>query len=106
MPLLDGIGATERIVVGGKSTKVLVITTFDLGASVYDALRAGASPREREVLLEPARGRSNREISAELHIAVETVKTHAAEILRKLGLRDRIRALVFAYEKGLVFRGD
>ena len=161
MPVLDGIGATERIVAGWP-TKVLVLTTFDLDAYVYDALRAGASgfllkdvtgprlvegvrlvaegamllgpevsrrlvedfasrrtasrpgdgelalagsgvsPREREVLLELARGRSNAEIAAALFIGVETVKSHVAEILRKLEFRDRIQAVVFAYEKGLV----
>jgi DNA-binding NarL/FixJ family response regulator len=164
MPVLDGIGATAQIVAGWP-TRVLVLTTFDLDAYVYDALRAGASgfllkdvtadrlvegvrlvaegsmllgpeasrrlvrdvasrrtsssgtgeqaldvagvsAREREVLLELARGRSNAEISANLHIGVETVKTHVGEVLRKLGLRDRIQAVVFAYENGLVFPGE
>jgi len=63
---------------------------------------AVVSAREREVLLEIARGRSNAEIAQALFIGVETVKIHVAEILRKLGLRDRIQAVVFAYENGLV----
>jgi DNA-binding NarL/FixJ family response regulator len=160
MPELDGIEAT-RLITRDHDTRVLILTTFDLDAYVYDAIRAGASgfllkdvtadrlvdgvrmiaegsmllgpavsrrlvadfaarpearpataptvaslsPRESEVLQELARGRSNAEIAADLHIAAETVKSHVAEVLRKLGLRDRIQAVVFAYEHGLVQPG-
>lgn len=158
MPRLDGIEAT-RVVTAELPTRVLILTTFDLDAYVFEAIRAGASgfllkdvtaerlvegvrlvaegsmllgpavtrrlvddfaargaakpctdlaplsPRERDVLMGLARGRSNAEIAVDLVVATETVKSHVAEVLRKLGLRDRIQAVVWAYEHGLVRPG-
>ncbi|MEI5032100.1 response regulator transcription factor [Streptomyces sp. S1A(2023)] len=164
MPLLDGIEATRRLAgPGGEDApKVLVVTTFNVDAYVYDALRAGASgfllkdappaelvngirtvargeallapavtrqlighfaqhlrpaeasrparqdvvraltPRELEVLQLIAEGLSNAEIAVSMYITPETVKTYVSRILAKLGLRDRVQAVVLAYRVGLV----
>ncbi|MGW5401090.1 response regulator [Streptomyces sp. NPDC003952] len=165
MPLLDGIQATRHLagpdVKDTTPPRILVVTTFNVDAYVYDALRAGASgfllkdapptelvnairtvargeallapavtrhlighfaghlrpagttdaarndvvraltPRELEVLQHIAEGLSNREIATIMYITPETVKTYVSRILAKLGLRDRVQAVVLAHRTGL-----
>jgi DNA-binding NarL/FixJ family response regulator len=160
MPGTDGIEAARRL--AGASTRILMLTTFDMDEYVYAAMKAGASgfllkdappeslveavraaargdallapaitrrlveefvrrpapgatspealapltPRERDVLAEVARGRSNAEIAGRLFLSEATVKTHVTRMLTKLHLRDRAQAVVLAYESGLVRPGD
>jgi DNA-binding NarL/FixJ family response regulator len=154
MPKLDGIQATRQLLAQLDSTRVLILTTFDLDEYVVDAFRAGASgfvlktapphqliaavrtihegdallapastrrlieqfanpadetavleeltARERDVLRLLARGLTNAEIAEQLVVEPSTIKSHVASLLAKLGLRDRIQAVVFAYEHGIV----
>ncbi|MFI6267178.1 response regulator [Micromonospora sp. NPDC051006] len=87
-----------------------VIATFARPGAAADPRTAEAAldeltPRERDVLARLARGASNAEIAAELHLGEATVKTHVSRVLAKLGLRDRVQAVVFAYEHGVVRPG-
>ncbi len=162
MPEMDGVEATRRIMSAPEpTTRVLILTTFDLDEYVYSALRAGAAgfllkdappeslieavrvvasgeallapsvtrrlveeyvmngsalttapgiddltKRETDVLRAMARGMSNAEIAEYLYVGETTVKTHVGRVLMKLGLRDRVQAVVAAYESGLVQPGQ
>jgi DNA-binding NarL/FixJ family response regulator len=159
MPELDGLQATRRILAADDTSRILILTTFDLDEYVYEALRAGASgfvlkddspeqliaairtvaagdallsptitkrviqkfarmprpsppkeldglsEREREVFRLMAGGLSNGEIAQELYISETTVKTHVTHILQKLNLRDRVQAVVLAYQTGIFEAG-
>ena len=67
---------------------------------------AELSDREREVFLGLARGKSNSVIATELYLGEATVKTHVSNVLSKLSLRDRVQAVIYAYEHGIVAPGD
>jgi DNA-binding NarL/FixJ family response regulator len=108
--LLSGIRAvaTGDAVVSPSVTRRLLDTfahrlpgPSDVSDEPVDARLELLTAREREVLRELARGCSNAEIAAELVLSEATVKTHVRRILAKLGLRDRVQAVVYAYEIGL-----
>jgi len=75
--------------------------TTPVSTHVTDSL-AGLTDREREVLCSLASGKSNAEVATTLYVSEGTIKTHVSHILTKLALRDRMQAVVFAYESGLV----
>ena len=106
--------AAVRIVAGGEGLLAPAITKRVIERFVgLPAPRPGMAAgldeltaREREVLALLARGLSNAEIAAELVISDGTAKTHVARVLAKLNLRDRVQAVIFAYECGLTRPGE
>jgi DNA-binding NarL/FixJ family response regulator len=107
------IDAVRTVAQGGglldPTVTLRVIETFSatapLRAQSTTAL-SGLTEREKDVLRLIAKGMSNAEIAGELYLGEATVKTHVSAVLAKLGLRDRVQAVVAAYEGGLVRPGD
>lgn len=103
--LLDAI----TVIAGGNAllapsvTKMLIAEFASRSTPRHQdtTLLGSVTPREQEVLVLVARGRSNAEIAEELHMSAATAKTHVSRILTKLGARDRAQLVVFAYECGL-----
>ncbi|EME60200.1 response regulator [Amycolatopsis decaplanina] len=105
--LLSGV----RVVATGEATLAPTVTrrlldrvVTGLPAPPPDDRLALLTGREHEVLQQLARGLSNAEIAELLYLSQGTVKTHVGRILTKLGLRDRVQAVVFAYESGMISR--
>ena len=105
--LLFGIRSVHSgdAVVAPSTTRRLIdrfAPMFPADAAAEPDSLAGLTSREREVLTLIAQGLSNTEIADRLFVSEATVKTHVGRVLAKLGLRDRVQAVVFAYETGLV----
>jgi DNA-binding NarL/FixJ family response regulator len=108
--LIDAVRTVAR---GGglldPTVTLRVIEQFSAGAPIRttSSTRLTAlTEREKDVLKLLARGMSNAEIAAELYLGEATVKTHVSGVLSKLGLRDRVQAVVAAYETGLIRPGE
>jgi DNA-binding NarL/FixJ family response regulator len=99
--------ATGDAVVAPSATRRLLEQVADrLPGTTADPRLATLTEREHAVLLEVARGASNLEVGDTLFMAEATVKTHVGRLLAKLGARDRVQLVVFAYESGLVRPGS
>ena len=111
--LPEDLVAAVRVVAGGDAliapavTKRLIEHFVRAAPPVVPPTKLSElTPRETEVLKLVAKGLSNGEIATDLVLSEATVKTHVKHILAKLGVRDRVQAVVFAYEAGLVAPGD
>jgi len=112
-PRHDLIAAVRRVAAGdallAPSVTMRLIEAFARRppeTAPSPARLASLTARERDILLLLARGRTNAEVAAELVVSEATVKTHVGHLLAKLGLRDRVQAVILAYETGLVVPGD
>jgi DNA-binding NarL/FixJ family response regulator len=95
------VAAGNQVVAAG-ATRALVERFRARGRAAPGPEYQALTPREREILRRTAQGLSNAEIAAAEHLAEGTVKTHVSRVLAKLGLRDRVQLVVYAYEHDLV----
>jgi DNA-binding NarL/FixJ family response regulator len=112
----EELAAAIRVVAAGESLLAPVVTRRVIDAFVtraaptsparVDESLGALTPRELEVLGLIARGLSNSDIAERLYVSEGTTKTHVSNLLTKLGLRDRVQAVVYAYEVGLVVPGQ
>jgi DNA-binding NarL/FixJ family response regulator len=98
------VAAGESLIFPQK-TRAL-IERFVSGATKWERSLAELTDREADVLTLLATGCSNQDVSEQLYIGMETVKTHIRSILSKLGAKNRTQAVVIAYESGFVAPGD
>ena len=99
------IAAGEALLAADVTRRVIERVTASRELPTPDERLDELTDREAEVLRLLARGSSNAEIAGELYLGEATVKTHVSKILLKLGLRDRVHAVVFAYENGVAVPG-
>lgn len=101
------VAAGDAVIAPSATRRLLdrVASRLPAGGTTQPDRFARLTEREREVLLEVASGASNAEIAGRLFLSEATVKTHVGRILAKLGLRDRVQAVVLAYESGLIQPG-
>jgi DNA-binding NarL/FixJ family response regulator len=112
----EELAAAIRVVASGESLLAPSVTRRVIDAfvgrpaartsSAPDRRLADLTPREVEVLGLLARGLSNQDIATTLFVSEGTTKTHVSNVLTKLGLRDRVQAVIYAYENGVVVAGD
>jgi DNA-binding NarL/FixJ family response regulator len=111
----EELAAAIRVVAAGESLLAPGVTRRVIDAFVRRAAPSSRprdprldqlTPREMEVLGLLARGLSNLDIAGRLFVSEGTTKTHVSNVLMKLGLRDRVQAVIFAYENGVVVAGE
>ncbi|PZS35906.1 MAG: DNA-binding response regulator, partial [Pseudonocardiales bacterium] len=93
---------TGDAVIAPSTTRRMIEQLARVGPPAEVEAVANLTPREREVLVEIAQGYANGEIARRLYLSEATVKTHVGRVLAKLGLRDRVHVVIFAYDHGLV----
>ncbi|MFD9820222.1 response regulator [Streptomyces violascens] len=99
------VAAGEALLAPSVARRLIAEYTSRPAAPASSARLDALTARERETLLLLGRGLSNAEIAAELTVSEHTVKTHVGHVLAKLGLRDRVQAVICAYETGLISAG-